>query len=156
MHPPAVYAAIRRLVDPTLAKHGFTTEGSKRATYFRRVDEDLSHFIMFDLFAYRTVFDVKVFPSSRRLFPETWVGLADSVGIPSGNKSGLNAKLGVGHGGSEFSYRSTQALEAGVRNAVLPALEFHALPYLDQFRCVEDIVPILEHPQWAARLRDEA
>jgi hypothetical protein len=148
------YAAIRGLVDPLLSEHGFSAEGSVRATYYQIVNDDLCHFIMFNLIGRsRTQFDVYVFPSSRRFGDAMWARFPDSVGIISGRKAGLNAKLGVGHGASRFSCVTVSAITSAVTIAVLPALEQFAFSYLAQFKQLNDLVPILEYPQWASLIQ---
>lgn len=150
MNQKQVVSTIRALADAPLNNHGFLPVGSG-ATYCRRVSEPVSVFIVFDFLRRKPVFDVKVFPSTPR-FGDWDSHFPVAVGIPTGNKCGLNAALEVGHGASMFSCATAQALRAAMLGAVLPAVERHAIPYLAQFIDPVDIVPFLEHPQWTSLL----
>jgi hypothetical protein len=152
MNQRQAFTLINQLVSPFLREVGFSVEGSKGATWFKRINDDLYWFVAFDLFAGRKVFDIKVFPGSPSFGADQWKDFPNQVGVPSGGGAGLNAKLGVGHGASKFSYANEVALKAAVLSAVLPALESYAIPYLSSFKTAKDILPILEHPQWAALL----
>lgn len=153
MNERQIIASINQLVGPLLKAHGFSNIGSSKGTWYRNVCNELSHFVMFDIFQHKKAFDIKVFPSTSRFGNTYWEDFPNKVGIPSGSKAGLNAKLGVGHGASIFGCVNEVALTAAIQSAVLPALENFAIPYLSQFQAVGDIEPILEHPQWAALLK---
>jgi hypothetical protein len=85
VRPREIYETIRAAVGPLLAENGFSSAGSKGGTYYRVIDDDLSHFILFDLFQHQEALDIKVFPSTRRLGESYWSGFPDSVAIVSGN-----------------------------------------------------------------------
>lgn len=152
MNQRQAFTLINQLVSPFLLKEGFSVEGSTGATWFKKINEELYWFVAFDLFVGKKAFDIKVFPGTPLLGADQWKDFPNQVGVPSGAGAELNAKLGVGHGGSTFSYANEAALKASVASAVLPALESYAIPYLSDFKTAKDIVPILEHPQWASLL----
>jgi hypothetical protein len=146
-------SSIRRVIGPVVEQWGFTSVGGRGCTFRRQVNEDLFHFILFDIKRRGQDFEVMVFPATPRLGEAQWAGFPDFVGIPTGRAAGLNAKLGIGAGVSRFSCKSAQALDAALSRAVMPALEVHVVPYLSNFNAVKDIIPVLERSQWAELLR---
>ena len=145
-----IYDTLRRMLGPLLISHGFTSEGSRQATFHRRVSDELFHAISCDLFAHRKAFDVIVCPCSPRF--GSWENFPDGLLVVSGSRGRLNVTAGVGSGASRFSCASPGALESSITKALLPALAEFALPYLEQFQALRDIVPVLEHAQWASLL----
>ena len=145
-----IYRVIKDSIGPYLESQGFTSERSRQATYHRKVSEELFHVIGIDLFRNRRTFDVYVCPCSPRF--GSWANFPDGLPIVSGNKGRLHVTLGVGQGASRFSCVSELALEAAINKALLPSIEKFAVPYLEQFKCLADIAPILEHAQWASLL----
>lgn len=144
---------IRRIVGPVVEGWGFSSEGGCGCTFRRKISDELFHFIAFDLKAQGSVFEVQVFPATPKLGTEQWASFPDFVGIPTGRTAGLNAKLGVGAGASRFPCKDARSLEFVLARVVLPALTAYAPLYLENFHTVEDIIPFLEYPQWAALLR---
>ena len=145
--------SIKRIVGPVVEPWGFGCSGGRGCTFRRQVDADLFHFIVFDIRRNGLEFEVMVFPGTPRLGPDQWASFPDFVGVPTGHAAGLNARLGVGAGASRFSCKDPTSLHAALSHAVLPALEIHARAYLARFTSVADIIPVLEHPQWAELLR---
>jgi hypothetical protein len=147
-------AAIRRLVSPLVEPWGFTCSGGKGCSFRRQVAPELFHFIVFDIKKNRTEYEVQVFPATPRLGPEQWTSFPNFVGIPTGTRAGLNAKHGVGGGASRFPCKDEMVLESVLQRVVLPAIEKHAPTYLAAFCTLQDLIPVLESPQWAALLRE--
>lgn len=143
---------IQKLAAPVLEPMGFTSESGCGWSFRRKITDKLYHFVQFVGNARGETCEVWVFPSTPLLGPEQWQGFPDAVGVPTGHQSELNAKLGMGHGGSRFPCRDKTSLVTAFGVAVRPALEAHVQPYLAQFTSVASIVPHLEHPQWAALL----
>jgi hypothetical protein len=146
-------SSIKKLAGPVVEPWGFNCEGGRGCTFRKQVEDELYHFISFDIKTNGQEFEVMVFPGTPRLGKEQWVNFPDFVGIPTGRAAGLNAKLGVGAGASRFPCKDIRLLETAMARAVLPALEMHALAYLCRFATVADIIPALDHPQWAEMLR---
>ncbi len=145
--------SIQRLVSPFVEPWGFTSTGGKGCSFRRQAGEDLFHFIVFDLKSNGQHFEIHVFPATPRLGKEQWVSFPNFVGMPTGSRAGLNAKSGVGGGASRFPCKDAAALQTSVTRVVLPTLELHVRSYFANFRTVEDIIPVLEYPQWAELLQ---
>ena len=143
---------IQALAAPVLEPMGFTSEGGRGCTFRRKLADDLYHFVQFESNKKGETFEVLVFPGTTLLGPEQWRDFPDFVGVPTGKLAALNAKLGVGRGGSRFPCRDKASLVVAFAAAVRPALERHIEPYLAQFGTVTSIIPHLEHPHWAALL----
>ena len=144
--------SVGRIVEPVVALWGFTTGGGRGCTFHRKVHDDLFHFIHFSQRSSGVEFEVWVFPGTPLLGSEQWAGFPDFVGVPTGQAAGLNAKLGVGGDASRFPCRDRKALDVALSRAVVPALQTHARRYLANFHSVQDLVPVLEHRQWASVL----
>jgi len=122
------------------------------STYFKRISDELCLFIHFEISRDRSSYTVWVYPSSPKLNPPELSRFPEQHGNPLGSKSFLNAKLGVGHGASTFSCGTKDLLKMTLSRHVLPAIERHAVTFLDQFKSLPDLVPFLEYPQWASAL----
>jgi hypothetical protein len=144
--------SVSRIVEPVVTPWGFTTGGGRGCTFHRQVRDDLFHFIHFSQRSSGLEFEVWVFPGTPLLGSEQWVRFPDFVGVPTGQAAGLNAKLGVGGGASRFPCRDSKVLEVALSRAAVPALQTHARPYLANFQSPKDLVPVLEHAQWARLL----
>lgn len=145
-------SSIRTLVGSVVEPWGFSCAGGHGSTFYREVNHELFHFIHFELRANQQEFEVWIFPGTPRLGTDQWAGFPDAVGVPTGRAAGLNAKVGVGGGASRFPCKDQRILEGAMSRVVLPAMEAHAETYLKQFTSVADIVPVLEHQQWAKLL----
>lgn len=144
--------SVRRIVEPVVAPWGFTTGDGRCCTFHRQVQDDLFHFIHFSQRSSGIEFEVWVSPGTPLLGPEQWARFPDFVGVPTGQAAGLNAKLGVGGGASRFPCRDSKVLDVALSRAAVPALQIHARPCLANFQSLKDLVPALEHPQWASLL----
>ena len=144
---------IKELFEPKAESMGFCCAGGRGCTYYRKINEELFHFISFDIKRNNKEFEVHVFPGTPRLGQEQWKEFPDFIGIPTGRAAGLNAKSGIGEGASKFSCKSEQVLESVLLKIVIPALEYYANDYLSKFTTLSDIIPVLEHQQWASLLK---
>lgn len=144
--------SVRRIVEPVVAPWGFATGDGRGCTFHRKVHDELFHFIHFSQLSSGIEFEVWIFPGTPLLGSEQWARFPDFVGVPTGRAAGLNAKVGVGGGASRFPCRDSKVLDVALSRAAVPALQTHACPYLDHFQSLKDLVPVLEHPQWASLL----
>ena len=149
MNIQQIYKNIRDIADPILIQHGFTSSG---ATYHKRISDELYHFILFVVSKDRTTYTIWAYPSTPRLNPPEWTNFPEQNGNPLGYKAFLNAKSGIGNGASRFSCRTKEALVESLSNHALPAVEQHAITFLEQFQTLLDIVPFLECSEWAKEL----
>lgn len=144
--------SVKCIVEPVVALWSFTTGGGRGRTFHRQVHVDLFHFIHFSQRSSGVEFEVWVFPATPLLGSEQWACFPDFVGVPTGQTAGLNAKLGVDGGASRFPCRDSKVLDVALSRAAVPALQTHARSYLANFQSLEDLVPVLGHPQWASLL----
>ncbi|MBK8323531.1 MAG: hypothetical protein IPL06_12515 [Betaproteobacteria bacterium] len=151
MTPKAFDSLVRRHFGELLSPHGFSAEGSRHSTFWRRIEGDLYHFILADPLRHSSTYDVKVFFSSPRIDENFAGGFPDSLGIPSDTFCQLNAKAGITYKGSHFPCANETIFIKGFEQAVRPALVEHALPYLDALASVEAMLALVRHPSFRLR-----
>ena len=147
MNIQQVYKSIQELADPVLERYGYSSMGP---TYVKKVSDGLYVFIHFEVSRDKTTYTVWAYPSSPKLNTTDQQDFPAKHGNPLGNKSFLNAKLGVGKGASSFSCKTKNILQKTLSEHALPAIEQHAIPFLQQFHALPDILPFLENSQWAS------
>lgn len=141
--------AVRAALGPVLEPLGFTAVESKRSTFTRRVanehqDDGVVHVILPDRSTRGNWFDVKVFPASPHTSPIFHLRFPDNLGVTTGSRSYLGEK-GVGTDQTMFSSAREDSVQKAVNLRLGRLLREHAVPYLDQFRTVEDMLPVIHH-----------
>ena len=71
------------------------------------------------------------------------------MGIPTDNFSYLSER-GVGPDQQPFNCKSEENLRRRFELSVRRALVERAIPYLDQFRSIDDVIPVLRHSFYRA------
>jgi len=127
-----------------LIPHGFTTEGSKIGTFYRKTASQIFHFIIPRLSAYLPKYYIYVFPHSPHIYPIFGRRFPDSLGFATDSWSYLSER-GVGLYQEKFSCRSKDDFRQHFEELVKPLLLTFAIPYLDQFQDVADIIPAIRH-----------
>ncbi|EDL60367.1 hypothetical protein [Gimesia maris] len=145
MTPKQFDKVARQLFAGVLSAYGFTCEGSRYCTFYRKYSDELFHFVLPDLGTHGTWFDVKVFPASPLLDPLFQEDFPDDVGIPTDSYSYLSER-GIGLDQEKFNCKTEENMRHRFEASVRPALEDRAIPYLDQFCSIDDIVPVLSNP----------
>lgn len=149
MNIQQVHKSIQDLADPILERYGYSSMGP---TYVKKVSDALYVFIHFEVSRDRATYTIWAYPSTPKLNPPDQPDFPAQHGNPLGNKSFLNAKLGVGNGASSFSCKTEEVLQMTLSKYALPAIEKHAIPFLEKFHELPDLLPFLEHPQWASAI----
>jgi hypothetical protein len=149
--PKQFDALIRSHLGALLAPHGFSSEGSRHCTFWRKTDNEIFHFVMPDPLRHSPTYDIKVFASSPLIDRAFKDHFPDSLGIPSDTVCRLNVKLGVTHKASSFPRVDERSFLAGFENAVRPAILNHALPYLDAVSSVESLLSLVRNPGFKLR-----
>jgi hypothetical protein len=70
------------------------------------------------------------------------------VGIPSDVSSRLSEHDGISSRQEQFNCKNEENLRRGFTSKVGPLLLNVAIPYLDRFQTVEDIIPAIRHPSF--------
>lgn len=147
MTPKQFDEVARQLFADVLSAYGFSCEESRFCTFYRQHSDEVFHFVLPDLGTRGTWFDVKVFPASPLLDPLFKEQFPDDVGIPTDSFSYLSER-GVGLDQEKFNCKTEENLRRRFESSVRPALEKLAIPYLDQFRSIDDIVSVLRSPMF--------
>ena len=145
MTPKHFDKVARQLFANVLSDYGFSCEKSRFCTFYRQHSDEVFHFVLPDLGTRGTWFDVKVFPASPLLSPLFKENFPDDVGIPTDSFSYLSAR-GVGLDQEKFNCKTEENLRRRFELSVRSALEERAIPYLDHFRSLDDIIPVLRTP----------
>jgi hypothetical protein len=126
---------------------GFTNEYTEKCTFYRKIGDNVYHFIMPDIGSRGAWYDVRVFPHSPAIYPLFEQRFPDNLGIPT-DRFSLLSEREVGATQSQFNCKSEDSLRRGFATTVGPLLLKVALPYLDCFQTVADIVPVIRHPSF--------
>lgn len=141
-----LYKVIRQEIGPTLAEQGFSCQGTKRATFYRELPSGVVHVIAPDRYQFKPAYDVWVFPSHPLLcesLERFQTNFPDATPIVT-KLNKLHAGSGIASFGTNFGCQTEPQQLATIRKGLLPALLKHAIPYLDQFREVNDIIPFID------------
>ncbi len=144
MTPKQFDKAVLKLFGPLLQEHGFTSEGSRYCTFHRKASDEVYHFISPNPMRGGTRYRVMVFPASPVLDPLFAEQFPDDLGIPSDSYSYLSER-GVGLDQVQFNCKSEENFVNRFDKTVRNLLTEKAIRYLDQFRSVEDMIPVIKH-----------
>jgi len=128
-----------------LHQFGFTNQGSQHLTYYRTTSEGVYHVVAPSLGRSGTWYCVRVFPHSPHIDPQFDSRFPDRLGIPTDSWSCLSEHDGVNLTQQQFNCKSEENLRKRFERTVAPLLANVALPYLDQFQAVPDILPVIRH-----------
>jgi hypothetical protein len=134
----------RPLFSESLAPHGFSDTKSKHCIFYRKVSEDIFHFIGPDPHKGRW-FDVKVFASSPSIDPLFEKRFPDALGIPLDIYCYLNKWTGVGSEQQAFKCETKQQLTEAYSAEVKPLLIDKGIPALDRIKTIGDLLPLIRH-----------
>lgn len=148
MTPKHFGKVARELFAGVLSDYGFSCDESRFCTFYRQQTEEVYHFVLPDLGARGAWFDVKVFPASPLLDPLFNDQFPDDVGIPTDSFSYLSER-GIGLDQEKYNCKSEDNFRRRFDLSVQPALREQAIPYLDQFQSLQDIVPVLKAPHFS-------
>jgi hypothetical protein len=137
-------ALAKQLFGETLGAYGFSHEGSRTAVFHRWNGPDVVHIIYPDLMLRNPTFDVRVFPTSPACDPMFREKFPDRLGATTDSYSYLSSK-GVGPFQQIFRGRTEEGFRRNFEREVKPALETLAVPYLDQFCSLSDLIPVLRN-----------
>lgn len=110
---------------------------------FHRSYDNISHVIMPQLGSRGVWFDILVFVASPQIHHRFFTDFPNYVHDTSGGRCYLHPDTGVGFDQMTYRCRTQEGFIRNFRNLAQPALERHALPYLEQFRSVEDLQGLL-------------
>lgn len=145
MTPSRVHALARKAFGDVLVPRGFSCEGTDAATFHRRTASGVVHFVLVDVGAGATWYDVKVFASTPEIESGFDERFPDQLGIPFGSFCYLHPVTGVGPDQKRYPCKNEEAFESGFRFDVEPALELKALPFLDCLTDLKTLVPHIRH-----------
>ena len=141
------YVIANELFGKVLIPLGFTNDGSNRCTFYRRAGVGMYHVVMPDIGSRGAWFDVRVFPHAPAIYPLFEQRFPDSLGIPT-DRFSLLSEREVGPTQSQFNCKNEENLRRVFARTVEPALLKVAIPYLDRFQSVADLIPVIRHPSF--------
>ncbi len=145
MTPKQFDKAVLKLFGPVLMEQGFTSEGSRCCTFYRKASSEVYHFLVPDPGSRGAWYDIKVFPSSPALDPLFAERFPDDLGIPSDSWSYLSER-GVSLDQGRFNCKTEENFVNRFEKTVRKLLTDTAIPYLDQLQQVTDMLPIIKRP----------
>lgn len=145
MTPKQFHRVGHELFGKVLEPKGFSSQGSRWCTFYRRVSEEVFHVILPDLSSTGTWYDVKVFPASPLLDPQFHEHLPDDLALPTGDWSYLSER-GVGLHHDSFNCKHDDNMRRRFDKTVRPLLINVAVPYLDRLRTIGEMIPLIKHP----------
>ncbi|MFG0266672.1 MAG: hypothetical protein ACF8AM_16225 [Rhodopirellula sp. JB055] len=145
MKPDSFDNIAKELFGRALEPLGFSCSGSKTSVFHRKVDGDIYHLVMPDLGTRGAWYDVKVFPFWSRLDPQFVERFPDSLGVPTDVFCFLSER-GIGPDQKQFNCKSEDNFRSRFEKTVEPLLASVAVPYLDRFQNVRDLLPGVRNP----------
>ncbi len=127
---------------------GFTNERTEACTFYRKVGDEVYHFIMPCIGSRGVWYQIYVFPHSPAIYPIFEQRFPDNLGIPTDRFSLLSEYDGVNLTQQQFNCKYEENFRRGFARTVHPLLLKVAVPYLDRFQTVADIVPVIRHPSF--------
>ena len=128
-----------------LAPAGFSNDKSRYCTFYREVSDGFYHIVMPDLGTRGAWYDVKVFAYSSCLTPRFEEIFPDDLGIPTDIFCHLGSS-GIGPDPMEFNCKNEENFRRRFTSTVAPLLESVAIPYLEQFQTLNDLLPEIRSP----------
>ena len=129
-----------------LIPQGFEFEESRYSRFYRKYSDDVYHLIVPSQRTRRTQYEVRVFATSPRIEADFDSIFPDDLGIPSENYSFLNPYDGVGPSQELYWCRTEEGFVRNFRQKVEPLLIAKAIPFLDNFKSLRDLIPFLNGP----------
>lgn len=137
-----VYKLARKLFSEVLEGHGFTSTGSRRSTFWRKVSDELYHIVEPD--AYGGSLRVRLYPTTPVVYPDFDQKFPDSTWMPMAACERLGEHEGVGRVPFTFNCENEQRLRCEFAERVKPPLTKYGLPYLDRIRNLSDVAQLLK------------
>lgn len=149
MKPQQFDKLARAAFGSVLNEAGFTCDKSRHCTFYREATDGFYHVVLPDLGTRGAWYDVKVFAFSELLDPRFADRFPDDLGIPTDLFCYL-APSGVGPDQTQFNCKSEENFTRRFESTVAPLLASVALPYLDRFRSLNDLLPEIRSPLFKA------
>ena len=127
-----------------LAPHGFEVERSRCSRFYRQCSDDIHHLIVPGQRTSRTQYEVRVFATSPKIEANFDSLFPDELGIPSASYSFLNPYDGVGPSQELYWCRTVEGFVRNFKQKVEPLLVSKAIPFLDGFESLRDLLPYLD------------
>ena len=125
-----------------LTPFGFDSSQSRRATFYRKVHEEVYHLITPCLGRGGTGYTVYVFPTSPILNIKFFEKFPDELSFPGDSTL---SEHDVGSYNDSFYSETKEDFFRIFERRTVPALVNVAVPYLNRFQSVSDMIPIIRH-----------
>ncbi len=139
----------RELFGLQLQPHGFKCERSRTSVFYREVRNGFFHVVIPDIALNGAWYDVKVFPFSVLFEPLFEQKFPDDLGIPTDSYCYLS-EGGIGPDKIQFNCKSEENFRRRFEATVGPLLSSIAIPYLNQFSSIRDLLPHIRSPLYKA------
>jgi len=137
------YRLSKTKLSAVLSPYGFSSEGSKRAVFWRKANDDVYHYIVLSRRFRDSVYDVLVFPHSPSLDTNFFDNYPDNLTLTTDMASNLHRKFGVGVSQDPIRCRTAEGFNRNFDKITAPMLRKHAIPYLDKLRNLSDLQEII-------------
>lgn len=145
MKPKEFDKIAKELLASVLGPLGFSCKRSITATFHREVSPGCFHVILPDLGSRGMWYDVKVFPFASVLDPLFEKHFPDWIGIPTDIFCYLSAR-GVNADQTTFDCETEANFRRQFDLTVSRLLLTVAVPYLEQFTTLSDMLPFIRNP----------
>lgn len=149
MTPKQFSILAKELFGATLGQHGFSSEKSSHAVFYRSVGSGVWHIISADQGTRGAWYDVKVFATCECLEPEFWDRFPDELGIPMDASCYLSMR-GVTVAQEQFNCKSEENFRSRYEKSVESLLVDKAIPYLGRFDSLESMLPFIRNSFYEA------
>lgn len=132
-----------------LRDFGFVNDKSRYCTYYREIAAGFYHLVLPDLGTRGAWYDVKVFAFNSRLDPRFSEHFPDELGVPTDSFCYLSPS-GIGMDQTRFSCKTEEHFRRRFDSTVAPLLKSIAIPYLNRFQSLADLLPEIRNPLYKA------
>ncbi|MFN0214193.1 MAG: hypothetical protein ACKVT2_08050 [Saprospiraceae bacterium] len=136
---------IRQLFDSALELHEFSCNKSKHCTFYRIISDEVIHIIIPDQGRNLEYYDIKVFPASPVFDPLFEKKFPDNLTVPTDIYSYMHPISGIGFDQYYFNSENEFKMRKEFENQIRSLLINIAIPYLNQFGSLDDIIPFVKN-----------
>jgi len=133
----------RRAFDDVLKPHGFSCAESRRATFYRKASDFVWHLVTPVRSVRLPKYDVWVFPHSPAIEPSFVLKFPDHLSPATDVWCHLHPTEGIGLSQEWYSGRTEEGFVRNFDRFVAPALIEHAIPYLENIRELDQLLPLI-------------
>ncbi|WP_415891301.1 hypothetical protein ACMXYV_08295 [Neptuniibacter sp. SY11_33] len=135
------YRLVEQCFGSALESHGFTTDNSKTAVFWRKTEGNIYHYVVAWRAKRSPKYDILAFAHSPLLDEEFSEKHPDNIGCPMHGH--VHSKRGVGFRSEKLFCRTEEGFLRDFEKRGRAMLSEHAVPFLDKIQTLNDLAPLI-------------